>query len=173
MIMASFNRLAPSALTAAMVIGLLGGCAEGGFISGGCTAPEKRLFRTLADLPILKARPVSAQVTMQESGCDTDDRFAYAEHRYDTTLDRQDIISFYRKAAADDGWLPDGVNPAPPTGGLVITEAVACFLKQVDGTTALLYVWFPDDKIPGEPRPTTLGDYGVGVSGSPNGAAWC
>jgi hypothetical protein len=174
MVMVLFSRVAPCALVVAMVIGLLGGCGESRSIFGGCTARDEQLSTTLAGLPILKAHPVSAEPTTQISGCDTDDGFAFAEHEYHTELDRQDVIAFYRKAATDDGWLPDGENPAPPTDGLVITAAVACFLKLVDGTTVHFKVWFPSDlRIPGELGPTTLGDYGVGVTGSHDGTAWC
>jgi hypothetical protein len=197
MVIALLGRVVSSILAAVLAIGLLGGCNEDRYIFGGCTDRDLQLMNTLAGLPILKAHPVSAEMTMRESGCDTDDDprrllgpfyrhdqldgplhprpvgFAFASNRYLTELDRQAVIAFYRKAAADDGWLPDEENPAPPTDRLVVA-AGACFLKQVDGTTAHLQVWFPGElTIPGQPGSTTLGDYAVDITDSHDGAAWC
>ncbi|GIM98288.1 hypothetical protein Ato02nite_100810 [Paractinoplanes toevensis] len=128
----------------------------------------------LADLPIMSAHPDAATPRDRYSGCDTDDGFAYAEQRYQSELDRETIMSFYRATAAADRWHADGKNPAPvPSAGLVVSGAVGCFHKEIDGTTVYFGVFFPSDlNVPGEiQEPNDL--YGIELTGSHDGGAWC
>jgi hypothetical protein len=141
---------------------------------GGCSDRDERLAVILSELPILSQHPDPATPKDAHSGCDTDDGFAYAGQRYQTDLDRKKIMSFYRAATAADGWRADGENPNPvPSDGLVISAAVSCFSKQVDGTTANLSLSFPSDlNIPGEiEEPEDV--YNIELTGSHDGAAWC
>lgn len=122
----------------------------------------------------MSAHPGPATPTDQYSGCDGDDGFAFAEQQYQTEVDRESIMSFYRAAAAADGWQADGENPTPvPSAGLVVSAAVGCFLREIDGTTAHLSVWFPRDlNVPGEAQePEDV--YGINVTASHDGDAWC
>ncbi len=155
------------------VVGILLACCVWNQRSGlltpliGCDASDERLAVILADLPIMAAHPDTAMPRDQYSGCDTDDGFAYAGQRYQTGLDRESIMSFYRAAAAADGWHADGENPTPvPTAGLVVSAAAGSFHKEIDGITAYLEVDFPSDlNLPGviqEPKDL----YGIDLSGS-------
>lgn len=112
----------------------------------------------------------------RESGCDTDDGFAYASQLYRTEMGREGIMSFYRAAATADGWRADGENPTPvPSTDLVVSGAAGCFHKEIDGTTAYLSVWFPSDfNVPDDPGlQEPQGVYGIDVTGSHDGDAWC
>ena len=140
----------------------------------GCSTRDERLAVILADLPIMAAHPDAATPKDRYSGCDRDDGFAYAGQRYQTESTRESVMSFYRAAAAADGWHADGENPNPvPTAGLIVSASAACFHKEVDGITAYLSVNFPSDlNVPGgiqEPRDL----YGIDLSGAHDGAAWC
>ncbi|WP_285558823.1 hypothetical protein [Actinoplanes regularis] len=118
--------------------------------------------------------PDAAAPKDRYSGCDTDDGFAYAGQRYQTALDRESIMSFYRAAATADGWHADGENPTPvPSAGLVVSGAAGCFHNEIDGATAYLNVWFPSDlNVPGETQePKDV--YGIELTGSHDGDAWC
>ncbi|UQU66864.1 hypothetical protein COUCH_11590 [Couchioplanes caeruleus] len=140
----------------------------------GCSNRDERLATVLAGLPIMSAHPDAATPKDRYSGCDTDDGFAYAGQRYQTGLSREDVMSFYRAAAAADGWHPEGGNPTPvPSAGLVVSAAAACFVKEVDGTTAYLIVNFPSDlNIPGVIEEAE-DLYGIDLTGSHDGDAWC
>ncbi|GIF01123.1 hypothetical protein [Paractinoplanes rishiriensis] len=100
-----------------------------------------------------------------------------AGQQYRIRLDRESIISLYRAAAAADGWHADGENSTPvPSAGLVISAAVACFHKEIDGvggTTAYLSVNFPSDlTLPGMiEEPNDL--YGIELTVSHAGDAGC
>lgn len=140
----------------------------------GCSDSDERLAVILADLPIMSAHPDAATPKDRYSGCDTDDGFAYARQRYQTGLDRESIMSFYRTATVADGWHADGENPTPvPSAGLVVSASAACFHKEIDGTTAYLSLNFPSDlNVPGgiqEPKDL----YGIDLSGSHDDVAWC
>jgi hypothetical protein len=54
-----------------------------------------------------------------------------------------------------------------------VSASAACFHKQIDGITAYLSVNFPSDlNVPGGiQEPTDL--YGIDLSGSHDGGAWC
>jgi len=169
MINAAARRATGVVIGTALVVGMLSGCVGGLSVFGGCTDRDEQLGAILADLPILSAHPASAMPTDKSSGCDADDGFAYASQQYRTDLDRERIVSFYRAAAAEDGWRPDGANPAPvPSDGLVISAGVACFVRDVDGTPVYLMVWFPSDlNIPDEPELQASNDlYGLDVKGA-------
>jgi hypothetical protein len=167
------RRATGLAIVGALVLGTSSGCSDLPSF-GGCTDRDEKLATVLAGLPILSAHPGTATPQDVYSGCDTDDGFAYAGRRFRTDLDREEIMAFYRDATADDGWRLDGENPDPvPSNGLVVSTAVGCFSKEVDGTTAHLNLWFPSDlNIPGEiEEPEDV--YGLDVTGSHDGAAWC
>ncbi|MFF7445904.1 MULTISPECIES: hypothetical protein [unclassified Streptomyces] len=136
----------------------------------GCTRADEELAPTLASLPILDAHPRQTHpVDERYSGCDEDDGFAYAGQYYRLTTSRAGVLAFYRAAAAADGWRLTGANPSPSPapGSLAIDTSALCLDKPVEGTTAHLAVWFPGD----------LGDspdtYGVEVTASHDGTAWC
>lgn len=174
MINTSLRRAVGLAVMGALAVGTSSGCS--GLLSslGGCSARDGRFAATLADLPIMSLHPGAATPKDRYSGCDTDDGFAYAGQRYQTELDRESIMSFYRAAATADGWLADGENPTPvPSAGLVVSAAAGCFHKEIDGTTAHLSVWFPSDlDVPGEiQEPKDV--FGVDLTGSHDGDAWC
>lgn len=136
----------------------------------GCTRADEELAPTLASLSVLDAHPSRTQPEDERySGCDEDDGFAYAGQNYRLTISRADVLAFYRQAAAEDGWRLEGADPAPSPApdGLAIDTSALCFEKPVAGTTAHLSVWFPGD----------LGDspheYGLEVTASHDGSAWC
>jgi hypothetical protein len=176
MINALVRRAAGVVATGTLVVGTSSGCI--GLLSSlsGCSDRDERFAAVLDDFPILKAHPDGATPIDSQSGCDTDDGFAYAVRRYRSELAREGIMSFYRAAATADGWLADGEDPTPvPSAGLVVSGAAGCFRKEIDGTTAYLSVWFPSDfNIASEPEYQKPEDtYGIDVTGSHDGDAWC
>ncbi|WP_436528818.1 hypothetical protein [Actinoplanes sp. HUAS TT8] len=148
------------ALVGVLVAGSSAGCADLVSAAGGCSERDERFVATLAGLPILAAHPDTATQVDASSRCDTDDGFAEAGRRYQTAMPRADVKSFYRSAATADGWQAD-----PP----------GCFSKTVDGATAYFKVWFPSDyNHLGDPETQEPADvYGVEVTGSHDGEAWC
>jgi len=168
------RRTAGLAAAGALTIGASSGCSGPLSSFGGCSDRDERFAVTLADLPILVAHPEAATSIDRYSGCDTDDGFAYAGRRYQTELDRESIMAFYRAAATADGWRTDGENPTPvPSAGLVVSAAAGCFSKKVDDATTYLSVWFSSDlNVPGEiQEPEDV--YGIDLTGSHDGDAWC
>jgi len=165
------KELAPRTIrigvTGALIIGL--SCACAGLLSAlpGCSDRNERFAATLADLPILQAHPDGATATDSESGCDADGGFAFAGRQYQTEMNPEGIVSFYRAAAAADGWLADD-NPTPaPSTGPGVSATGGCFLKKIDGSTARLIIWFPSNlQGPGDA-------YGIDVSGRYDDAAEC
>jgi hypothetical protein len=122
----------------------------------------------------MSARPNTAAPQERYSGCDMDDGFAYAGRRYQIELDREYVLSFYRSAAIADQWQAEGGNLTPvPSVGLVASAAVGCFHKQIDGPVAYLRVWFPSDlNVPDATQePEDL--YGIDLTGSHDGDAFC
>ncbi|MFF5917320.1 hypothetical protein ACFY8C_03075 [Streptomyces flavochromogenes] len=136
----------------------------------GCTGADQELAPTLASLSVLDAHPGQAQAQDERySGCDEDDGFAYAGQYYRYTASRADVLSFYRQAAAEDGWRLASANPSPSPapGSLAVDTSALCFEKSVAGTTAHLAVWFPGD------LGDSAGSYGLDVTASHDGFAWC
>lgn len=136
----------------------------------GCTRADEELAPTLASLSILDAHPSQTQPEDERySGCDEDDGFAYAGQYYRLTTSRASLLTFYRKAAAEDGWRLKGANPSPSPapGSLAIDTSALCFEKPVAGTTANLAVWLPSD------LGDSPDDYGLEVTASHDGNAWC
>jgi hypothetical protein len=176
MLNALARRTAIVSAMGSLVVGLLGGC--NGVLSslGGCSERDERFVATLANLPILSAHPDGVTPKGRDQGCDTDDGFAHAGQRYQTEMGREGIMSFYRAAAAADGWQAGGENPTPvPSSGLIVSGAAGCYHKEVEGTTAYLAVWFPSDfNVSGVPELQEPKDvYGIEVTGSHDGDAWC
>jgi hypothetical protein len=170
-------RMMGVTVAAVMLTGLLAGCA-GSSSFDGCTARDEQLETVLAKTPILEAHPPSAASTDKYSECDLEDGYASAGQRYRTDMERQDILTFYSKAATADGWRPDESEPlltGPPPAGLVTTASAACFTKEIDGTSAYLSVSFPSDlNIAGVPELQAPPDvYSVEVTGSHDRFAWC
>jgi len=168
------GRALAGLLATALAVPALQGCVSPG-IRCGCSDRDSAFSSTLAGLAILAEHPAGADPAETHAGCDDDDGFAYAGRTYHVSLARPGILAFYRRAAAADGWHFDGDNPPPPTAGLVVSGSAGCYSKQVDGTTAYLAIWFPDDLlVPGEPAPATpYASYGVEVTASHDGGAWC
>ncbi|WP_432041793.1 hypothetical protein [Streptomyces cadmiisoli] len=136
----------------------------------GCTKADRELAPMLASLPILDAHPSRTRPEDERySGCDDDDGFAYAGQYYRYTTSRADVLAFYRQAAEEDGWRFESADslPSPAPGSLAIDTSALCFDKPVAGTTAHLAVWFPSD------LGDSPGDYGLDVTASHDGAAWC
>ncbi|MFH8578950.1 hypothetical protein [Streptomyces zaomyceticus] len=136
----------------------------------GCTGADQELAPTLASLSVLDAHPSTTQPRDDRySGCDEDDGFAYAGQHYQYTTPRADVLSFYSRAAAEDGWRLASVNPSPSPapGSLAVDTSALCFEKPVAGTTAHLAVWFPGD------LGDSAGTFGLEVTASHDGSAWC
>ncbi|MFF6785096.1 hypothetical protein [Streptomyces sp. NPDC012510] len=136
----------------------------------GCTRADEELAPTLASLSILDARPSQTQPQDERySGCDEDDGFAYAGQYYRLTTSRAGVLNFYREAAREDGWRLESADssPSPAPGSLAVDISALCFEKPLAGTTAHLAVWFPSDL--GEDSD----DFGVEVTASLDGTAWC
>jgi hypothetical protein len=170
------RRVARLAVAAAWVAVSSSGCSGSFPVLYGCTDRDEQYATTLAKLPIVAAHPDAAVLIDSSQGCDMDDGFAYAYREYRSDLAREDIVSFYRTAVTADGWTFDRENPSPvPTDGLVISAAVACFSKEIDGATAYLAVAFPSDlNVPGDPHQQAPDNtFVVDVTGSHDGAAWC
>ncbi|MFI5528966.1 hypothetical protein ACIA8O_10495 [Kitasatospora sp. NPDC051853] len=134
----------------------------GGFY--GCTSRDEELADELRTFAILDVRrPDARQSGRRYSDCDEDDGFAVAGQYYEHTGTREELLAFYRAAAAKDGWQPDGDGRGD---GL-------CFSKPYGTVTAHLGVWFPSSyDIAGEP-PANVMEYGLEVTASHDGAAWC
>ncbi|WP_329019365.1 hypothetical protein [Streptomyces sp. NBC_01601] len=136
----------------------------------GCTRADEELAPTLASSSILDTHPSQTQMEHERySGCDEDDGFAYAGQHYRLTVSRASVLTFYRKAAAEDGWRLKGAtpSPSPAPGSLAIDTSALCFEKPVEGTTAHLAVWFPSD------LGDSSDDYGLEIIASHDGTAWC
>jgi hypothetical protein len=174
------RRATGVALAAVMLAGALTGC-DLNLPAYGCTDRDEGLATILAGLSILSAPPPTATASDEMySGCDSDDRFAYAGQEYRSDLDRQSVLVFYSQSATGDGWRtaetegPLLTGPAP-SQGLVTTAGVSCFNKEVDGIVVKLSVSFPSDlNIPGEPELQLPEDaFNVEVTGSHHGDRWC
>ncbi|MFF9772641.1 hypothetical protein ACF1HJ_03000 [Streptomyces sp. NPDC013978] len=136
----------------------------------GCTKADEELAPTLASSSILDTHPSQTQPENERySGCDEDDGFAYAGQYYRLTTSRASVLTFYRQAAAEDGWRLKGTNPSPSPapGSLAVDTSALCFEKPIAGTTAHLAVWFPSD------LGDNSDDYGLEVTASHDGTAWC
>ncbi|HET6478834.1 MAG TPA: hypothetical protein VFG35_02155 [Actinoplanes sp.] len=168
------RRAVASLLATVSAVSALQGCTWQG-ISYGCSDRDSAFSSTLADLAILAEHPADAESAEAYAGCDPDDGFAYAGRTYRVSFARSGILAFYRHTAVADGWHLDGENPPPPTAGLVVSGSASCYSKQVEGTTAYLAVWFPDDLlVPGAPAPATpYATFGVEVTASHDSGAWC
>jgi hypothetical protein len=175
MVRVPLRRVVVPVLAAMAGTGVLVGCGAGSSVFGGCTDRDVRLTGKLAELRVLDLHPGGATLTDSYADCDTDDGFAYAGRQYRSDLDRREVMTFYRIAAAADGWRFYGMQSKPSTGGLVVSAPGACYVKEVDGTGAYLKVWFPADlNVPDASGPQASSDlYGVDVSASHDGAAWC
>ena len=158
-----------------MVTGLLlvgGGWAlsgAGGFALYGCTPRDERLAVTLASRAELQVRPADAQPRGGVSyGCDEDDGFAHAGQFFLPAQAPADVVLFYRKRFSDLGWELQHESADPvPEEGLVISGARLCFAKEIAGVTNHLAVWFPSD------YGDATREYGVEITGSIDGNAWC
>ncbi|MGW2049240.1 hypothetical protein ACWCPF_29250 [Streptomyces sp. NPDC001858] len=150
----------------------------------GCTRADEALAPSLASLPILDAYPSGTRLQGEPySGCDEDDGFAYAGQYYRPTTSRAGVLAFYRQAATEDGWRLTSANPSPSPapGSLAVDTSALCFEKSVEGTTAHLAVWFPSDlddsegesNIDSNSDGNSADEYGLDVTASHDGAAWC
>ncbi|WP_133878560.1 hypothetical protein [Paractinoplanes brasiliensis] len=151
--------------------GAVAGC---GVLDYGCSQRDRNYSVTLDDATILTVHPPGAEEVGAYSGCDDDDGFAYAGREFRSTLTRDEIIEFHRRAATEDGWQWQGDGTPIPSSGLVTSAAATCLTKQIDGATAYFSVWFPSDfnGLPDqEAAPTD--EYGLSLTGSHDGAAWC
>jgi hypothetical protein len=104
-------------------------------LSYGCGADEERLSSTMASLSILDARPSGAEPQGEpDAECEDDDAVPYVEqvYRFSGTVD--EVASFYRKAAMEDGW-----EPYQKGKGL---EEALCFTKNMSGHEIELFMVF-------------------------------
>ncbi|GAB2604706.1 hypothetical protein Aab01nite_78440 [Paractinoplanes abujensis] len=151
--------------------GSLTGC---GVLDYGCSQRDRNFSVTLDDAAILTVHPAQAEEIGAGSGCDDDDGFAHASRDYRSPLSRDEIITFHREAAAADGWQWQGDGSPRAGDGLIVSAAATCLTKEIDGTTVYLSVWFPSDfnGLPGQqPEPEDV--YGLTLTGSHDGGAWC
>lgn len=175
--------MATVSVIAVMLVGcsvILAGCVFLADTFLGCTDRDERLAGDLAKLAILDQRPPDAvPVEERYSGCDTDDGFAYAGQRYRSDLKHDQIIAFYQQAVPRDGWALSAKNPPPRTDGLVVTSARLCFDKDINGITAHLSLSFPSDlNLPADaaglpPSPSPHDVFGLDLTASHDGSAWC
>lgn len=158
--------LAVVGLLVALVAGIGWWALSGGIY--GCTPRDQQFAATLNELEVLELRPPDATAQGDRfTGCDDDDGFAFAGQIYRPAGDRSSIVAFYRDAPVKDGWTLQREDDHPVGAGLVASGSSLCFTKPVDGTTAYLSIWFPSDF--GDPG----NDYGVEVTASHDGGAWC
>jgi hypothetical protein len=168
-------------ISAGVVLSLpaLVGCGILSSTSSGCTERDEQLSVDIANLAVLDQRPPDAEITDRYSGCDGDSGFAYAGRLYRSDVNRDRILAFYREAAPKDGWTLVAENPAPSSDGLAVTTARLCFDKEINGTTAHLGVsWRSDLKPPADPggpapSPEPEDQFGLEVTASHDGDAWC
>ncbi|MBT2408923.1 MULTISPECIES: hypothetical protein [unclassified Streptomyces] len=136
-------------LSASLVTVLAGGLAGCSLIdpyAASCEGSEPRL-KEMSSLTILDAKPSQASPpaghTQVETACDDDssgDAWLSAERLYSSTESKTEILDYYTKAAAADGWkLEENTSPqrAP-----VDVEGL-CFSKGGDGNAMTLTVSFP------------------------------
>ncbi|MER5861824.1 hypothetical protein [Kitasatospora sp. NPDC002040] len=162
-------KLRKSILAGLLGLTVLAGCGAAGVwaVTGGlygCTSRDQELADGLRTLPVLDARrPDARQLDRRYSGCDEDDGFAYAGQHYEHGGTPAELLAFYRAEASGDGWQP---APDGHAGQL-------CFTKPYGTVTAHLKVWVPGTfDSAGEP-PANPGEYGLEVTASHDGSAWC
>jgi hypothetical protein len=161
-------------LTTAAYVGCTG-------LLGTCTRADEKLADKLDRLEILDSRPAGAtRHDDHYSGCDDDDRFAYAGQEYRWTGARDDVMAFYRRAAEQGGWRLEQIDPPPfpqreqadhpplPPTGRVTARSPLCFSKSVAGTTGYLSLSFPSDLGEG-----TGNDYTIYISASNDDEGGC
>lgn len=154
-------------LTTGLLVGGAWWALSGGLY--GCTPRDERFAVRLSELDVLDVRPPGA--TPQDDryqGCDEDDGFAYAGQSYLPAGDPASVVRFYRDEFTGLGWRLRSQDDDPvPEHGLVSSGARLCLTREIEGTTAYLTVWFPADF--GE----AARQYGVEVTASHDGGAWC
>ncbi|MDN3024810.1 hypothetical protein [Streptomyces sp. S.PB5] len=133
------NRVGKMLATVVAAVGLLGaagfvvvGSSAGDLLFGyGCGEAEDALGEALAAESVLGVAPEGSRGRGSYQECDDDDRFVVAGRAYGYDGKRESALEHYRRTASERGWGPvaDG----------------ECFAKRVDGTTAYLTVWGPQD----------------------------
>ncbi|MFD0887475.1 hypothetical protein ACFQ08_23265 [Streptosporangium algeriense] len=169
-------------LTLLVLVFVVGGVAAFGFLGGGafladrlislwmpdsifprCTDDEERFASVLGRLGVLDARPVGAEpYGRRGEGCDGDSRIMYAERSYRLSTSRAGVLSFYREAAAKDGW-----KPAPVPERWEATTEI-CLTKVIDGRNVYLSFWYY-----GGPEGKKYGDYFLKAGSEPGGGNVC
>ncbi|MEU3164148.1 hypothetical protein [Streptosporangium sp. NPDC006930] len=130
----------------------------------GCTNSDKRLAPALKSLDIFDYRPLGAIPEKDiQTGCEPDDRYAYAEITYRFSSSKDSLLSFYRNAAIVDGWTFEA-----PLLGPESQDSKLCFSKPVGDTTALLFLNILQDKDKDQ-----NGRYLIGAAASHSGSASC
>ncbi|WP_222721451.1 hypothetical protein [Actinomadura sp. HBU206391] len=162
-----------------------------GFLYG-CTRADEKLADNLDRLEILDSRPNGAiRADGHYSGCDDDDRFAYAGQEYRWTGARDDVVAFYRQAVEQDGWRLEQVDPPvlsqrgsegpppltqgehahrqpPPPVGPVAARSPLCVTKSIADTTGYLSLSFLGDLAKGEGN-----HYSIEITASHDGEGGC
>ncbi|GAA3373081.1 hypothetical protein GCM10020367_31610 [Streptomyces sannanensis] len=124
----------------------------------GCGLEEDALERALQAESVLDAPPDGAEsVGKPYSGCDDDDLFVSVERAYRYEGSPAALQAYYRKAAPARGWQP------------VARSEGKCFTKRVDGATAYLSFWYPE-----EYEQKTDADFAVGITAQRGSTEeWC
>ncbi|MFG2823640.1 hypothetical protein ACGFX4_29965 [Kitasatospora sp. NPDC048365] len=163
-------RVGVSAVAGGLVFGTLAVAGGWWALNGGiygCTSADAALQDPLAAQVRTLGTPQGAQVDGESStGCDEDDRFAYAGQSYAEPTRRADVVAHYRAAAVRNGWLAAPPEPDEPTWRHDPTgERIGlCFTKQIDGVTSHLAVSWAFEGEQG---------YTVEARASRTGGSWC
>lgn len=136
----------------------------------GCDSRDAALAPRLAELPAMRMRPPRTEFAQAPSSdCDVDTGYATADRSFESKSGPADVLAYYRKELPAAGWtaVPESRDDQDDDceefddcgeydgGG---PEGVTCFSRQVNGATAFLSVYFPEE----DGRNTTM--YGLAVS---------
>lgn len=147
------RKWAVGVAVAVLCLGLLAGLTFGAVqlgrsFAGGfaCDERDEALAKRLSELPELSLRPPSAQPQDEVyRECSFLDGYAWAEQEFESTAGPADVLAFYRKELPAAGWAPVPTPAEEEEYGPVRPEGITCFSRQVDGATAYLLLYFPEE----------------------------